>query len=114
MALGDPARAADLFEAAGDRTSLACARAQSGAGEEARAILEELQREAPQQYLSPYHVAEIHASLGETELAFAALEEAYAERLFVLSSMNIDWRLAPIKSDPRFADLARRVGLPTP
>ena len=113
MAVGDWGRAADLFEAAGDRTSLACVRAQSGATAEARAIFEELQREAPRQYLSPYHVAAIHASLGETELAFAALEEAYAERIFVTSRMNIDWRLAPIKNDPRFSELARRVGLTT-
>lgn len=55
--------------------------------------------------------ASIHAQLGNKDLAFKALEEAYAERVDMVW-LNVDPAWDPIRSDPRFQDLLRRVGLP--
>ena len=51
-----------------------------------------------------------YAMLGEKELALALLEKAFATRTGVVD-INVDPRLDSIRSDPRFADLLRRVGL---
>jgi hypothetical protein len=48
--------------------------------------------------------------LEEKDAAFAALEKEFAQRGVV--DINIDPRFDNIRSDPRFADLLRRIGLP--
>jgi tetratricopeptide (TPR) repeat protein len=56
-------------------------------------------------------VASFYAQLGEKEQAFAFLEKAYEQKegdVIRLKSTNYD----PIRSDPRFQDLMRRIGLP--
>lgn len=62
-------------------------------------------------YTNPLGHASIQAQLGNKDLAFKALEEAYAERVDVVW-LNVDPAWDPIRSDPRFQDLLRRVGLP--
>jgi tetratricopeptide (TPR) repeat protein len=59
----------------------------------------------------PYGAAVDLAMLGDKDAAFAALEKAFAKRAQVVD-MNLDPRFDNIRSDPRFADLLRRVGLP--
>ena len=58
-----------------------------------------------------YLAAEDHAMLGEKDAAFAALEKAFATRTRIVD-MNNDPELDKLHSDPRFADLLRRIGLP--
>jgi tetratricopeptide (TPR) repeat protein len=110
---GDSRQAAELYDRAGEPALAACALAQSGAELEARVRLEELEHTASSRYVSPYHLATIHACLGEADTAFALLEQAYRERIWELTRLNIDWCLLPIRGDARFNDLARRVGLPS-
>jgi len=56
-------------------------------------------------------VAEDYAMLGEKDAAFAALEKAFAKRTALLGiKPNPDYD--NLRSDPRFADLLRRMGLP--
>jgi hypothetical protein len=43
--------------------------------------------------------------------AFGSLEQAYAERTEDLVLLKIDPRLKPLRTDPRFGDLLRRIGL---
>ena len=57
-------------------------------------------------------VASIHAQLGETEQAFAMLERSYEQREPDLIRLKRERRFDPIRSDPRFADLIRRIGFP--
>jgi eukaryotic-like serine/threonine-protein kinase len=52
-----------------------------------------------------------YAMLGEKDAAFAALNKAFAKRAGVVD-INVDPRLENLRSDPRYADLLRRVGLP--
>jgi tetratricopeptide (TPR) repeat protein len=63
-------------------------------------------------YSSPYMIAMLYASLGDKEPAFRWLRTAYQERDWLLISLKTDFQLDPIRSDPRFAELVRKVGLP--
>ena len=58
----------------------------------------------------PYSAATDYAMLGDKDAAFAALEKAFASRESVVDS-KIDPELDNLRSDPRFADLLRRIGL---
>ena len=57
-------------------------------------------------------VAGYYASVGEKDKAFAALEKSYELRESNLIRLKVDPRLSSLRDDPRFADLARRVGIP--
>jgi len=58
-------------------------------------------------------IALVHAALGEIDLAFTWLEKAYERRAEALCSMKIDPKLDPLRGDPRFAELLKRIGLET-
>ena len=109
--LGHAATARALYEQAGSSASAACLAAEQGRPEEARALLEARRREAASGYVSPYQFAVLHACLGDADRAFAELERAYRERVSTLMTLNLDRRLAALRTDARFADLVRRVGL---
>jgi hypothetical protein len=70
-----------------------------------------LQEEAKHKYVSPYNIARIHTGLGEQDQAFAWLEKAYAERDSNLTNIKVQPDFDSLHSDPRFADLLRRIGL---
>jgi DNA-binding winged helix-turn-helix (wHTH) protein/TolB-like protein/Tfp pilus assembly protein PilF len=57
-----------------------------------------------------FEMAEIFAQLGEKDQAFAWLERAYEQRSFMMLYLKVAPNLDPLRSDPRFADLLRRVG----
>ncbi len=84
----------------------------SGRKTEARKILAELQRLSEHSYVPAYVVALIYAGLGEREKAFAWLDKAYEEHSFSLAYIKSEPRFDPLRSDPHFADLLRRIGLP--
>ena len=58
------------------------------------------------------NLATFYAALGEKDKAFAELNKSYENRENIMSQLKVDPRLDPLRSDPRFADLVRRVGLP--
>lgn len=60
---------------------------------------------------STFDLAEIYAQLGEKDKAFEWLEKAFAERTYTMMYLNVAPNLDPLRSDPRFADMLRRVGL---
>jgi hypothetical protein len=62
--------------------------------------------------VSPYYIAGIYSTLGEREQAFEWLEKAYQVRDYQISPIMIDPVFGGIRSDPRYADLLRRMGLP--
>lgn len=61
---------------------------------------------------SSYIVATYHAALGEKDQAFANLNKAYEDRDFFMILLKVDPRLDPLRDDPRFQDLFRKVGFP--
>jgi len=94
------------------RSMLAYACAQTGRIEEARKILGDVIQEAKSDRTSWQDVAGIYAALGEKDHAFAALEMAFQRRDSRLTMLLDHEALVSLRSDPRFSDLVRRVGLP--
>jgi TolB-like protein/tetratricopeptide (TPR) repeat protein len=64
------------------------------------------------QYVTSYAIALIHTALGQRDSAFVWLDRAVQERTHWLVWLNRDLRWAPLRDDPRFGSLVRRVGLP--
>jgi Flp pilus assembly protein TadD len=95
--------------------ALAHAYARSGRRGEALNLVSELKRiEAEERgYVSPFGIIWAYAALGEKEQAFAYLETCYQERRERMPWINVDPLMEPLRSDPRFEDLVRRMGLPT-
>ena len=63
-------------------------------------------------YSSAYEIATLYADLGDKDQAFKWLNTAYQERDPGLLNLKTDFRLDPLRSDPRLAELVRKVGLP--
>jgi hypothetical protein len=61
----------------------------------------------------PLFIELIYAGLDDKDQAFAWLEKAYSERSAWISWLKVDPKFDSLRSDPRFADLMRRVGFPT-
>lgn len=83
----------------------------SGKKTEARQTLRELQDWSKQSYVPAYNIATVLIGLGERDQALAQLEKAYADRSMLLTYLMVDPELDSLHGDPRFEDLARRVGL---
>jgi TolB-like protein/DNA-binding winged helix-turn-helix (wHTH) protein/Tfp pilus assembly protein PilF len=69
------------------------------------------QQNPPEAYVRPYGLAIIYAHLGENAKAFENLENALAERDTQITELAIEPQFDPLRSDARFADLERRIGL---
>jgi serine/threonine protein kinase/TolB-like protein/Tfp pilus assembly protein PilF len=63
-------------------------------------------------YSSAYSIAALYAQLGDKDESFWWLNTAYQERDWHMEGLKTDFVLDPLRSDPRFADLVRKVGLP--
>jgi tetratricopeptide (TPR) repeat protein len=103
-----------LSISAGDRAlelMLARAYALSGDKGKARAILTRIEKESRKTYVSPYYVALAYAGLHDSDRAFGWLQEAARERNSWLIWLAVDPRLDALRTDPRFDELVRRVGL---
>ncbi len=84
----------------------------SGRRAEAQKLLDELKQLSKQHYVWPYDIATIYAGLGENEQAFKWFEKAYEERSGWVIYLKVEPMFDSLRSDPRFQDLMRRVGLP--
>lgn len=81
--------------------------AATGKRDEALKIIAEMKKRSN----SPLPFAIIYVALGEKDIAFEYLEKAYAERLPILRAMKTNRVWDPLRSDPRFTDLLKRIGL---
>ena len=60
----------------------------------------------------PQDIARLYARLGDKDRAIAWLEKAYEERNESMTALKVDPAYGPLRSDPRFQDLVRRVRPP--
>ena len=92
--------------------ALAHAYARAGQREEALKLLGELKRiEAERGSIPTFSFIWAYAGLNDKEHAFAWLEKSYQERRDRMVWLNVDPLLDPLRPDPRFHELVRRVGL---
>ena len=86
--------------------------ASAGERAEAERLLRDLRQVARRRFVCPYEIATTYLALGERNEALRWLEKAYAARSVCMIWLGVDPRLDPLRSDPRFQDLLRRIGLP--
>ncbi|HET9251923.1 MAG TPA: protein kinase [Candidatus Eisenbacteria bacterium] len=92
---------------------LAHAYAVSGRKEEAWVLLEELEEaEARDRFVSPYSLAAVYAGLGNANRAFELLNRAFHSRDRGMVFLYVAPRFDPLRADPRFTDLLRRMKFP--
>jgi serine/threonine-protein kinase len=83
----------------------------TGRHEEARRHLSNLQEVSRQQYVPALYKACIHAGVHDLDQAFAWFNQAYDERSNYLIYLGVEPTLDMLRSDIRYAELMRRVGL---
>ncbi len=93
-------------------TSLAHAYALSGNKVDARRLLAELEEKSKQEFVSPYLVATVYVTLDEKQRAIELLEEAYTKRSIDVVQAKVDPKLDPLRDDPRFQELMKKIGFP--
>ncbi len=93
-------------------SSLAHAFALAGKRDEAEKLLVELNERSNSQYVSSFLIAEVYVALRDKETALKFLDKAFAERSIDLVLAKADPRLDPLRDDPRFKDLLKRLNLP--
>jgi TolB-like protein/Flp pilus assembly protein TadD len=90
---------------------VAVALAATGRRSEALRIAHELQMTSRKRYVSPYGLAQIYASLGRKDDAFKCLQAAYDDRAVWMGYLALDPTFDRYRSDQRFQELLRRIGL---
>jgi tetratricopeptide (TPR) repeat protein len=85
--------------------------ASAGKGDEARAVLAKLDALSKRSYVSPYDRAIVHVGLQESNEAFIWLQKAFEERSVWMGYLKVEPQFDSLRSDHRFDELLRRVGL---
>jgi adenylate cyclase len=110
------AEALELFKKAAELTGipqpgLAVTYAKMGRRSDAERVLGEVKTFAATHYFAGEEVASIYVALGDNDAAFQWLERAYNEHSGSLHGIVARPIFRPLRSDPRFADLLRRIGV---
>jgi TolB-like protein/DNA-binding winged helix-turn-helix (wHTH) protein/Flp pilus assembly protein TadD len=91
---------------------LGYAYAVSGDRIRAKDIIESLKKRPGNAYMPAYYIASVYGALDEKDLAFTWLQRAYAQRDPQITYLLLDPFMDPLRSDPRYDALVRRVGFP--
>ena len=86
--------------------------AAAGKTAEALTILEDLKKSSAERLVPPADFAMLYANLGETDEAFAWLDKGHEERSVYLVWLKVDPVFDPLRADPRFEELLRRMNFP--
>lgn len=82
----------------------------SGRKAEAFKIIRSLEARSKKEFVPSYSIATIYAGLGMKEEALQYLEKSFAEGSYYMIHLKVEPLLDPVRPDPRFGDLVRRVG----
>jgi tetratricopeptide (TPR) repeat protein len=88
---------------------IGCVKAFLGRRDDAQKIIDELVARSAHESIDPTVIAYIAVALGENDQAFAWLEKAYQSRGGDLPWLVMEPKFDPVRSDPRFADLVKRI-----
>jgi Flp pilus assembly protein TadD len=83
----------------------------SGQVEEARKLIADVKRNKLATEQIHRGLALVHAALGEIDLAFKCLEESYEHHEESILSLKVDPKVDPLRSDPRFLALLKKIGV---
>jgi serine/threonine protein kinase/tetratricopeptide (TPR) repeat protein len=83
----------------------------AGRTDEAHAVLTELKERSRQRYVAPVNVAAVLGHLGARDEAFEWLERSFQERSGLMMFLKVYPIVDPLRNDPRFDALLRRMGL---
>jgi tetratricopeptide (TPR) repeat protein len=111
-AVAELEKARQLDDSAPVLASLGHTYAVTGRTRDAELVLTELHQRAKTKYVSPFYSALIYAGLQDKQRALDALDDAYAHHDWVLLWINVGLMMEPLRSEPRFVDLLRRLNLP--
>jgi hypothetical protein len=75
-------------------------------------MIEELRALEKRNFVPAFSFALVYAGLEDKDQAFTWLEKSCDERFNRLAYVKVEALWDPLRSDPRFADLLRRIGLP--
>jgi len=103
--------AIDAAEKSGDLVTRAYVYAVAGKRDEALKLLNELFEKSKREYIEPVFIAQIYIGLGDKEKAFQWLTKAYEEHSPYMTSLKNDATFDPLRSDPRFVELRKKIGL---
>ncbi len=92
--------------------SLAHAYAISGNKTDAKKLFGELEEKSKKQFISPYLLAIIQVGLDQKQRAIELLEEADKVNSIDLVQAKVDPKLDPLRDDPRFQKLMKKIGFP--
>jgi len=94
-----------------DVSFLAIAYAKLGEEDKTRKLLRLLEDRFQHEYLCPFDISVVHAALGQTDRAFAHLDQAYEMRADCIAFLKVEPRADPLRADARFQKLLQRVEL---
>jgi len=86
--------------------------AKDGRRDKAEEMIRRLRDLAKSQYVPTGRYAAVYAALGDKDKAFEELYTAFEERDWELFRVNVDPYWIPLRDDPRFAALVKRLNLP--
>lgn len=110
-AVAEDRKALELADDPITKGYLAYSLAKAGQRAEAMKLLDELNRERSAGYVSPYALAVACIGLGQKDQAFSWLEKDADEHGTTAAYDGVDPMLDDLRSDARFSDLLKRVGL---
>jgi tetratricopeptide (TPR) repeat protein len=113
-AQGRHAEALEYFQRAAPigsmaRADLARTLAALGRRKEAVRLVHELEREGERRYVTPVGIALVYVHLGDHDTAFHWLERGHRLRSAELTSLRHQRAWDPVRNDPRFQAIVRRV-----
>ncbi|HYJ90381.1 MAG TPA: hypothetical protein VEV84_03665 [Pyrinomonadaceae bacterium] len=86
--------------------------AKTGQREKALAVIDRWKEGEKKKYVMNYWVAVTYAALGDKDAAFAELEKAYQNHDWFLQRIKVDPFMDPLRDDPRFDAIVKRLNLP--
>jgi TolB-like protein/class 3 adenylate cyclase len=106
-------RTAQQLEGSGSaeiESALGRAYADEGNPAEATKVLEHLRQRMHDEFISAAFLANLRIGLGQVDEAFASLAQAETEHSYYVGFWKVDPDLDPIRADPRFTELLKKVG----
>ncbi|HMJ08302.1 MAG TPA: tetratricopeptide repeat protein [Pyrinomonadaceae bacterium] len=94
------------------RAAKGYAYAKSGQRQKAEEVINGYTQDEKTKYIANYWLAIVHAALGDKDAAFAQLEKAYQNHDWFLQRLKTDPFMDPLRDDPRFAPMVKRLNLP--